>query len=365
MKTKLLLISFMIIITFNSKNAIAQFQMLTPPCNATGFKTVWCGNADSPKKVLVHQPGYPAFLSQDGGVTWQAVSRGVNPSMPLNCSFLPNDCYEKIDVKKRTSSLATSCDNSYCIAVGKNNTLIQSYNNGVDWIPLPISPQANIPANSEFIDCEPNIHGAKMACAVSKQGYVIYWDGLASCSPSSMINCTEANLGVNINAISTTNLNNVIDPFFCGENGKFFQVILGSFFHNTPSTFIDIPTGTQENLLDCHSLDSYNAIICGTSGTLIKMVYQNGSWQHINIDPCYVFPNGRCVDLYSIAVAPAQNGGGIYVVGDAGVIIKSLDNGNTWSLEASGTTISLRGIDINEDAIYVVGDNNTILKKTW
>jgi photosystem II stability/assembly factor-like uncharacterized protein len=53
-----------------------------------------------------------------------------------------------------------------------------------------------------------------------------------------------------------------------------------------------------------------------------------------------------------------------YVIGDNGTILKTTDNGNSWTPQNSGTTTaSLRGVKfVNADTGYVDGSGNTILK---
>jgi hypothetical protein len=354
MKTRVLISAFALSFICTNFSGKAQFQIIAPPCNASGFKTVCSGNSTFQNKIIIHEPGYPAYISLNGGLSWEEpMSRGPNQSLPTNCNFLPDDCYNRIDLKLNYVNIPPgTCANNYVMAVGKHNKLIHSINNGISWTDLPLSPNIQIPVGSEFIDCAANGDWCKISCAVTKTGYAIFWDGNCSCNPYVF---GQTNLNSNINAVFCSNYQY---PSFCGENGKLF---LPSSFTANP-VYSEIPTGTQENLFSGYAFES-DIFVCGTKGTIIRIFYQNGAWNQTLMNLSNLFPSGKYPDFYSIAVAPLSRGGGIYVVGDQGTLLKSLDHGNTWSLENTGVTQTLYDISINETAIYIVGYNSTILKK--
>lgn len=69
--------------------------------------------------------------------------------------------------------------------------------------------------------------------------------------------------------------------------------------------------------------------------------------------------------LYSINFPISATGLVGYAVGASGRILKTIDAGNNWGQQVSGTTSTLRGVRfLDFDEGYVVGDGGTILKTT-
>ena len=85
---------------------------------------------------------------------------------------------------------------------------------------------------------------------------------------------------------------------------------------------------------------------------LPAFLYAQASWTVMN--------SGTTQDLNSVDFYDEYNG---LVVGDNGLILKTVDGGNTWEIAASGTSYNLNGISfVNADTAVVVGDGPTILR---
>ena len=93
---------------------------------------------------------------------------------------------------------------------------------------------------------------------------------------------------------------------------------------------------------------SDQTIVCGGS---IKL----------NVDPSWQVLNSNTTKkLSSVCFVTADVG---YIVGENGLIIKTIDGGNNWSTQTSNTTNSLNSVlFINADTGFAVGDGGTILK---
>src|SRR5690606_20210180 len=69
--------------------------------------------------------------------------------------------------------------------------------------------------------------------------------------------------------------------------------------------------------------------------------------------------SGTTNDLYSIAIGALNN---IYVVGNAGTMLQSTDQGESWNLQTGISTERLNNINFkNETTAYIAGDNGTLL----
>ena len=139
----------------------------------------------------------------------------------------------------------------------------------------------------------------------------------------------------------------------------------GYLLYGYTNQLTSIPTGTIENLNDVMIYYDYRIFSCGDNGTILITSLTNQGWITDIIDVSGLFPSGKSPKLNAIAAAPLSRGGGIYIEGNGGILIKSDDGGISWSSISTGSNHSLNDIDINDQAIYIVGDNCTILKKSW
>ena len=121
--------------------------------------------------------------------------------------------------------------------------------------------------------------------------------------------------------------------------------------NNTPSGSVDILNAVSSN-------DSI-IIIAGNNGTIY--ISNNGSnWVNVSTGSA---------TLNDITYSDSL--GMFIIVGNSGVILKSLDNGDTWSTVTTSTTENLNSVIWNSDLseFIVTGDNNIILQSsngtTW
>ena len=81
----------------------------------------------------------------------------------------------------------------------------------------------------------------------------------------------------------------------------------------------------------------------------------------LNVDPSWQVLNSNTTKkLSSVCFVTADVG---YIVGENGLIIKTINGGNNWTTQTSNTTNSLNSVlFINADTGFAVGDGGTILK---
>ncbi|MDF3028672.1 MAG: hypothetical protein K0S23_2979 [Fluviicola sp.] len=108
---------------------------------------------------------------------------------------------------------------------------------------------------------------------------------------------------------------------------------------------------TQLNAI-CFSSSS-TGIVVGNLGVIRKTVDSGLNWTTSN--------SGTQVDLLGIAFV---SGSTYIAVGKSGTIIKTTNSGTSWSLVNSGTSNDLTGIFVNGLNIYISGANGTILIST-
>jgi len=102
------------------------------------------------------------------------------------------------------------------------------------------------------------------------------------------------------------------------------------------------------------SSSSYSLIAAADSGKILKTSDNGTTWS--------VKSTGTAKRLRSIAFSSSTNG---WAVGDSGVIVHSTDEGNTWTSQTSGTNFTLRAVSVPyQVTVFVVGDYGTVLKTT-
>ncbi len=117
--------------------------------------------------------------------------------------------------------------------------------------------------------------------------------------------------------------------------------------------------------------DTMNAVIAGTQGALAWTSDTGATWHHVSVGTtgtiralAYSYNNGGIAQVYNTT-------GAMIGVGDGGLIIRSTDQGHTWSTITSGTTEQLNAISFGSPSEAIaVGNDTTILQshdsgKTW
>jgi uncharacterized protein (TIGR03437 family) len=99
-------------------------------------------------------------------------------------------------------------------------------------------------------------------------------------------------------------------------------------------------------------LDSRGWIV-GDNGTILKTINGGDTWT--------LQASGTTVNLRDVYFLDEQRG---WAVGDGGVILATTDGGSTWVQEASGVTTDLRSVHFVSASVgFVVGANGTILRR--
>lgn len=192
--------------------------------------------------------------------------------------------------------------------------------------------------------------------------------------------------------------------FAVGENG----VLIATF--DNGATWQVLPTGVTENLKHIVTRSQYEMYVCGNNGTMLVSFDMGTTWQQMPVNSIehlnrialsgldaniedvkavvagnngtilytrdfgatwMTSTTGQTTHLNSVTFAGGQT---VIAVGDAGIILKSIDGGVNWTPMVSGTVLNLYDVKYLTDEIkrdlIVTGEDGTILMsndlgETW
>lgn len=133
--------------------------------------------------------------------------------------------------------------------------------------------------------------------------------------------------------------------FAIGENGQISWTNGGNIWENLSKL-------TSENLNSLAKLDSNSAVIVGDAGVILKSVDMAKTWKKINVS---YTENFNSVDFWDEYLG--------FISGDNGLILQTKDGGESWVKIPSGTIRNLTGISVGTPTVaFAVGDEGTILR---
>ncbi|PZX57868.1 YCF48-related protein [Algoriphagus chordae] len=133
--------------------------------------------------------------------------------------------------------------------------------------------------------------------------------------------------------------------FAMGDNGQISWTNGGSVWENLPKL-------TDEDLNALSKLDSNTAVIVGDAGVILKSVDMAKTWKKINVP---FSDNFNSVDFWDEYLG--------FISGDNGLILQTKDGGESWVQIPSGTTRNITGISVGTPTVaFAVGDDGTILR---
>src|SRR5438270_11745259 len=114
------------------------------------------------------------------------------------------------------------------------------------------------------------------------------------------------------------------------------------------------PLPQGNNLRGASFVDANTGTVVGENGTIVRTTDGGNTWT--------IQASGTTQTLWAVSFTDANHG---TAVGEAGTIVGTTDGGDHWVTQPSGTTFQLRGVsysDTNNGA--AVGDSGTILRTT-
>lgn len=118
-------------------------------------------------------------------------------------------------------------------------------------------------------------------------------------------------------------------------------------------SWLQIQSGTNENLYGLHFPNSLTGYICGTSGIILKSTNSGINWQLQHTDSSTI--------LFSIYSIGNDMSSLTYAVGTGGTILKNAYPENIWFKQYNNDSNDLYSVKINFFSL-AVGANGTILK---
>ena len=133
--------------------------------------------------------------------------------------------------------------------------------------------------------------------------------------------------------------------FAMGDNGQISWTNGGNIWENLPKL-------TSENLNSLAKLDSKSAVIVGDAGVILKSVDMAKTWKKINVPYA---ENFNSVDFWNEYLG--------FISGENGLVLQTKDGGESWVEIPSGTIRNLTGISVGTPTVaFAVGDDGTILR---
>jgi photosystem II stability/assembly factor-like uncharacterized protein len=133
--------------------------------------------------------------------------------------------------------------------------------------------------------------------------------------------------------------------FAMGDNGQVSWTNGGNVWENLPKL-------TSEDLNALAKLDSNSAVIVGDAGVILKSVDKAKTWKKITVP---FTENLNSVDFWDEFLGFAS--------GENGLILQTKDGGESWVKIPSGTSRNLTGISVGTPTVgFAVGDDGTILR---
>src|SRR5215468_5673484 len=114
------------------------------------------------------------------------------------------------------------------------------------------------------------------------------------------------------------------------------------------------PLPQGNNLRGASFVDANTGTVVGEHGTIVRTTDGGNSWT--------IQASGTTQTLWDVSFIDANNG---TAVGEGGTILGTTDGGDHWITQASGTTLQLRGVSITDATNgTAVGEGGTIVRTT-
>ncbi|MFN6074168.1 MAG: WD40/YVTN/BNR-like repeat-containing protein [Fluviicola sp.] len=302
---------------------------------------------------------YSAYTT-NGGVTWVEVNQGGNV---LNGTFLNVSgigfCVGNSGVIRKTSNFGVSwttqasgttnalhetffTSDTQGWAVGASGTILTTSNGGTTWT-AQTSGTTQTLRSVYFITSSEGYACGEAGVVLKTTNGGTTWTALTS-GTSQHLN--------DITSVSTTEF------AICGANGT---VLNSTDSGNTWTLELSFTTenlnavsfsGTTQTLRSVYFITSSEGYACGDAGVVLKTINGGTTWtaltsgtsQHLN-------------DITSVSTSEFA------ICGTKGTVLNSTDSGNTWTLELSFTTENLNAVSFSGTTLFSVGNNGNLAKR--
>ncbi len=228
--------------------------------------------------------------------------------------------------------------------VGDNGLILKTENKGATWINENISKEVNLYSIDFFND---SLMAVGSKGAIFRKNLSTDWEDISN---------SNDNLyrSISIPFANNATFNGTI-AFIAGEKGEIWKTIDGG------SNWTLLTTGTTVNLYDIDFINSTHGLAVGEKSTIIGTTNGGITWE-IRDPEIETEEILRSVFYYSARKA--------YIVGDNGVFLTSVAQGNTaaswdWIVMLTNTNIQFNAIFASSQSrMWIVGSNATVLYST-
>ncbi len=185
-------------------------------------------------------------------------------------------------------------------------------------------------------------------------------DGIAVADSGYVIATTDGGSSWEITTrLDSLNLHDV----FVKSNGAIFIVGNGSsiYYGKNFTDFVRIKLNGNYSLFNIYFVDEQTGFILGNQGLILKSIDGGKTWRNVSVSVSEL--------LYQINFLPDKNTG--FIVGKRGVLLKTTDKGDTWTKVNFISKKYLKSIDfLNEKVGLIVGGGGSIFRtddggETW
>lgn len=112
-------------------------------------------------------------------------------------------------------------------------------------------------------------------------------------------------------------------------------------------------SGVTANLNDVYGITGDVVVIVGDAGVILKTIDGGEHWS--------IKPSGTSANLMKVQFVTASCG---FAVGENGTLLKSIDGGETWSTIATGFTTPLLGLSCLTETTFYISGADGLIKRT-
>ena len=227
---------------------------------------------------------------------------------------------------------------SRLVTVGEHGLIIFSDDGGLSW------NQADVPVSSMLTSV--HFFDNQKGWAVGHDAVILKTDDAGK----SWVKVTDGNA---LNKIRANAIENALTELAAKEPDNLDA--LEELEYKFDDAAVALEEGAGTPLLDIHFLNGQTGFAIGAYGQLYRSDDQGLTWQYIG----HQLPNPD--SLHFNAFFKAKNGD-LYLLGEAGLLLKSSDQGSSWLEEDvpyDGSFFSA----VESDAIYLMGLRGNVFKK--
>lgn len=247
----------------------------------------------------------------------------------------PGSKWQKLEVDTIKHYLTDSffLDDTTTYISGRKGSIYKTSDNGGNWVPLKSGTNEDL---YSILFVEPEM------------GFACGTGGTFIKTTSGDTTWSEINTGINEILFSLFFFDAENGGYAVGDNGKILRI------KNTGNQISTVPSGTNAPLYDIFFPTENLGFAVGYAGKILKI--KRGA----TTDSIFTIPSGVLTPLNKVYFPGPDTG---YIVGEGGVILKTIDGGESWYPQYTGTANSLRGIYfIDNDEGFSVGAGLTILQ---